>query len=211
MDDSHVNMYKVVVVGDGGVGKSAITIQLTQGHFITEYDPTIENSYRKPMTIDNDVCVLDILDTAGQEEYAAMRDQYFRSGHGFIIVFSVVDRPTFENVQNYRSQILKVKEEPSYPMVICANKVDIPDREVQMKEGQDLARTFNIPYLETSAKLRQNIEPAFIAIVQEIKKHKPATDNEVQRLGSKETTKAAKPAKKEAAKGGKKGGGCNIL
>ncbi|KAH3764766.1 Ras GTPase [Pelomyxa schiedti] len=204
MNDSHVETYKVVVVGDGGVGKSAITIQLTQGHFITEYDPTIENSYRKPMTIDNDVCVLDILDTAGQEEYSAMRDQYFRSGHGFIVVYSVVDRPTFENIQNYRSQILKVKEEPSYPMVMCANKVDIPERDVQQKEGQDLARTFNIPYLETSAKLRQNIEPTFIAIVQEIKKHKPSTDNEVVRI-------QGKGGKAKPAKGKKEGGGCNIL
>merc|ERR1712137_1153044 len=71
--------YKLVIVGGGGVGKSALTIQLIQNHFIDEYDPTIEDSYRKQVTIDDETCLLDILDTAGQEEYSAMRDQYMRT------------------------------------------------------------------------------------------------------------------------------------
>ena len=119
----HVELFKIVIVGDGGVGKSAITIQLTQSHFITEYDPTIENSYRKPLNVDGQMYVLDILDTAGQEEYSAMRDQYFRTGHGFVVVFSVVDRSSFESMPKYKKQILRVKDTASYPMVLCANKV----------------------------------------------------------------------------------------
>merc|ERR1712023_13841 len=76
--------YKLVIVGGGGVGKSALTIQLIQNHFIDEYDPTIEDSYRKQVTIDEETCLLDILDTAGQEEYSAMRDQvrHRRRPHG---------------------------------------------------------------------------------------------------------------------------------
>ena len=66
----------------GGVGKSALTIQLIQNHFVDEYDPTIEDSYRKQVVIDGETCLLDILDTAGQEEYSAMRDQYMRTGEG---------------------------------------------------------------------------------------------------------------------------------
>jgi len=61
--------YKIVVVGSGGVGKSALTVQLVQNHFIDDYDPTIEDSYRRQVAIDGDICLLDILDTAGQEEY----------------------------------------------------------------------------------------------------------------------------------------------
>merc|ERR1711913_279415 len=64
--------YKLVVVGAGGVGKSALTIQLIQNHFVDEYDPTIEDSYRKQVVIDGETCLLDILDTAGQEEYSTM-------------------------------------------------------------------------------------------------------------------------------------------
>lgn len=61
--------YKLVVVGGGGVGKSALTIQFIQSHFVDEYDPTIEDSYRKQCTIDDETAMLDVLDTAGQEEY----------------------------------------------------------------------------------------------------------------------------------------------
>jgi small GTP-binding protein len=61
--------YKLVVVGGGGVGKSALTIQLINHHFMDEYDPTIEDSYRKQVEIDQETCLLDILDTAGQEEF----------------------------------------------------------------------------------------------------------------------------------------------
>lgn len=66
--------YKMVIVGGGGVGKSALTIQLVQNHFVDEYDPTIEDSYMKQVTMDDETCLLDILDTAGQEEYSALRD-----------------------------------------------------------------------------------------------------------------------------------------
>ncbi|KAL1771079.1 GTPase KRas isoform X2 [Sigmodon hispidus] len=81
--------YKLVVVGAGGVVKSALTIQLIQNHFVDEYDPTIEDSYRKQVVIDGEICLLDILDTAGQEEYSAMRDQYIRTGEGFLYVFAI--------------------------------------------------------------------------------------------------------------------------
>jgi small GTP-binding protein len=64
-----LRQYKLVVVGGGGVGKSALTIQFIQGHFVDDYDPTIEDSYRKQCVIDDEVALLDVLDTAGQEEY----------------------------------------------------------------------------------------------------------------------------------------------
>lgn len=66
---------KFVVLGPGGVGKSCLTIRFVQGKFITEYDPTIEDSYRKQVNVDGVPYLLELLDTAGQEEYAAMRDQ----------------------------------------------------------------------------------------------------------------------------------------
>eukprot|EP01120_Amphizonella_sp_Union-15-10_P006273 TRINITY_DN1982_c0_g2_i1.p1 TRINITY_DN1982_c0_g2~~TRINITY_DN1982_c0_g2_i1.p1 ORF type:complete len:195 (-),score=35.54 TRINITY_DN1982_c0_g2_i1:113-697(-) len=164
-------LYKLVIVGDGGVGKSALTIQLTQNHFVHEYDPTIENSYRKQVEIDGEPCMLDILDTAGQEEYSAMRDQYIRTGQGFLIVYSVAARTSFEAVSNFREQILRVKDEDDYPMIILGNKCDLEaEREVTMIEGQSLAKGINCPFLETSAKARINVEEAFYEVVREIRK-----------------------------------------
>jgi GTPase KRas protein len=164
-------LYKLVILGEGGVGKSALTIQLTQNHFITEYDPTIENSYRKQVNIDDETCMLDILDTAGQEEYSAMRDQYIRSGQGFIIVYSIVSKVSFESLSNFHDQILRVKDEDFFPVVILGNKCDLEkEREVTTEEAKEYAKSINAPFYETSAKARINVEEGFYQLVREIRK-----------------------------------------
>eukprot|EP01107_Rhizomastix_libera_P011467 TRINITY_DN28928_c0_g1_i1.p1 TRINITY_DN28928_c0_g1~~TRINITY_DN28928_c0_g1_i1.p1 ORF type:complete len:187 (-),score=27.20 TRINITY_DN28928_c0_g1_i1:66-626(-) len=163
--------YKIVVVGGGGVGKSALTIQLIQHHFVDEYDPTIEDSYRKQVTIDGESCLLDILDTAGQDDYSAMRDSYMRTGQGFLIVFSVTSKPSFAETATFHDQILRVKDADHVPMLLAGNKCDIVEgRAVSKDEGEAKAREWNIPFKETSAKLRTNVEESFFDLVREIKK-----------------------------------------
>jgi len=163
-------LYKLVILGEGGVGKSALTIQLTQNHFITEYDPTIENSYRKQVQIDDETCMLDILDTAGQEEYSAMRDQYIRSGQGFVIVFSITSRASFESLHSFVDQILRVKDEDAFPVCILGNKCDLEkDREVTTSEAKAYADSIEAPFFETSAKARINVEEGFFQLVREIR------------------------------------------
>ncbi|XP_062874550.1 GTPase KRas [Trichomycterus rosablanca] len=164
--------YKLVVVGAGGVGKSALTIQLIQNHFVDEYDPTIEDSYRKQVVIDGETCLLDILDTAGQEEYSAMRDQYMRTGEGFLCVFAINNIKSFEDVHLYREQINRVKDSDSVPMVLVGNKSDLNSRTVETRQAQELARGYGIPFVETSAKTRQGVEEAFYSLVREIRKYK---------------------------------------
>lgn len=187
--------YKVVVVGGGGVGKSALTIQLIQNHFIDEYDPTIEDSYRKQVSIDDETCLLDILDTAGQEEYSAMRDQYMRTGEGFLCVYAITSRSSFEEIDGFREQILRVKDEDKVPMVLCGNKCDLnDDRQVTAAEGGDKAKSFSCPFHETSAKARIHVEESFYDLVREIRK---ATGG-----GSGGGAKGKKA---------KRGGGCNVL
>eukprot|EP00276_Gloeochaete_wittrockiana_P009169 CAMPEP_0184648828 /NCGR_PEP_ID=MMETSP0308-20130426/6074_1 /TAXON_ID=38269 /ORGANISM="Gloeochaete witrockiana, Strain SAG 46.84" /LENGTH=191 /DNA_ID=CAMNT_0027081057 /DNA_START=93 /DNA_END=668 /DNA_ORIENTATION=- len=188
--------YKLVIVGGGGVGKSALTIQLIQNHFLDEYDPTIEDSYRKQVTIDDETCLLDILDTAGQEEYSAMRDQYMRTGQGFLCVFAVTSRSSFDEISSFREQILRVKDEDQVPIVLIGNKCDLNnDRQVTTTEGQDLAKAFGCPFFETSAKARINVEESFYQLVREVRK-----DNQRKNGGG------GKPTK-----GGKKKGGCSLL
>jgi GTPase KRas protein len=166
--------YKLIVVGSGGVGKSALTIQLIQNHFVDEYDPTIEDSYRKQVTIDEETCLLDILDTAGQEEYSAMRDQYMRSGQGFLCVYSITNRGTFEEIAAFREQILRVKDAEKVPMVVVGNKSDLEsERQVSQAEGKELAASFGCPWMETSAKKRIRCEDSFYELVREIRKSAP--------------------------------------
>ncbi|KAJ3435814.1 ras-like protein rasd [Anaeramoeba flamelloides] len=171
--------YKLVVVGGGGVGKSALTIQLVQSHFVDEYDPTIEDSYRRQVVIDEETCLLDILDTAGQEEYSAMRDSYMRAGEGFLIIYAINSRNSFDEVSSFREQITRVKDSDDVPMIIVGNKNDLEnERQVSQGEGTDLAKSFNCPFIETSAKTRTNVEEAFFGLVREIRKIKFGTKEE---------------------------------
>eukprot|EP01101_Sappina_pedata_P008219 TRINITY_DN450_c0_g1_i2.p1 TRINITY_DN450_c0_g1~~TRINITY_DN450_c0_g1_i2.p1 ORF type:complete len:187 (+),score=75.44 TRINITY_DN450_c0_g1_i2:39-599(+) len=182
--------HRLVIVGGGGVGKSALTIQQIQNHFIDEYDPTIEDSYRTQVAVDGEVCFLDILDTAGQEEFSAMRDQYMRTGQGFLCIYSIASRTSFDEIRIFRDQILRVKDTDKVPLVLCGNKCDLEsERQVSTAEGADLAKSFGCPFVETSAKARINVETAFFGLVREIRK---------------ENIKAKKPvAKKRKA--------CNIM
>ncbi|XP_043821983.1 GTPase KRas isoform X2 [Dromiciops gliroides] len=181
--------YKLVVVGAGGVGKSALTIQLIQNHFVDEYDPTIEDSYRKQVVIDGETCLLDILDTAGQEEYSAMRDQYMRTGEGFLCVFAINNTKSFEDIHHYREQIKRVKDSEDVPMVLVGNKCDLPSRTVDTKQAQDLARSYGIPFIETSAKTRQGVDDAFYTLVREIRKHKEKMSKDGKKKKKKSKTK----------------------
>ncbi|KAJ8957646.1 hypothetical protein NQ318_017538 [Aromia moschata] len=163
--------YKLVIVGGGGVGKSAITLQFIQSYFVTDYDPTIEDSYTKQCVIDDIPAKLDILDTAGQEEFSAMREQYMRSGEGFLLVFSVTERSSFDEIYKFHRQILRVKDRDEFPMLMVGNKVDLEhQRVVWQEEAQQLARQLKIPYIECSAKMRMNVDNAFYELVRVVRK-----------------------------------------
>uniref|UniRef100_A0A131YJM7 Ras-related protein M-Ras n=1 Tax=Rhipicephalus appendiculatus TaxID=34631 RepID=A0A131YJM7_RHIAP len=141
----NLTTYKLVVVGDGGVGKSALTIQFFQKLFVTDYDPTIEDSYIQHTEIDGQWCILDVLDTAGQEEFSAMREQYMRKGDGFLLVYSVTDKQSFDNMGHFHTQILRVKDRDSYPMLLVANKVDLVHlRRVSEEQGRELAQQLKV-------------------------------------------------------------------
>lgn len=127
-----------------------------------------------------------------------MLDQYFRNGHGFLIVYSVTDRNSFESIKNYQNKILRVKELPSFPIVFVANKVDlVKDRDVTEKEGKEKADELGVKYIETSAKNKLNIEEAFYTLVREIRKQQSSQDGDDSKGGDKKKTK--------------KKGGCYLL
>jgi len=164
--------YKLVAMGDGGVGKTALTIQLCSNHFVEYYDPTIESSYRRQVVIDDNACILEVLDTAGQEEYTALRAQWIRSGEGFLIIYSITDRNTFEQVEKFRRAILQDKDADYVPIVLVGNKCDMEERrEVTTMEGSELAKSMNARFFEASAKNRLNVDEAFFALVRMIKQH----------------------------------------
>lgn len=158
------------MLGDGGVGKSCLTIQFCQNIFVYEYDPTIENLYRKQVGIDGGACVLEILDTAGQEDYSTMKDQHMRSGDGFLLVYAVDDRSSFADLATIRDSVLRAKDATKIPMVLVAAKADLENkRAVSTWEGSELANSFSCPFIEVSALHRIKVDDGFLLVIREIK------------------------------------------
>lgn len=165
-----VREYKIVMLGAGGVGKSAMTMQFISHRFLDYHDPTIEDAYKTRVRIDDESAHLDILDTAGQAEFTAMRDQYMRGGEGFIICYSITDRRSFHESLEFKQLIYRVRHTHDIPVVLVGNKSDLgPARQVSKEEGAALAREFNCPFYETSAALRHYIDDIFHAMVREIR------------------------------------------
>ncbi|KAK2507058.1 hypothetical protein MC885_004970 [Smutsia gigantea] len=136
--------YKLVMLGAGGVGKSAMTMQFISHRFPEDHDSTIDDAYKIQICIDDETANLDILDTAGQAECTAMRDQYMRAGEGFIICYSITDRRSF-----HESDLKQL-------------------RQVTKEEGLALAREFSCLFFETSAAYRYYIDDVFHALIREI-------------------------------------------
>ncbi|GAA5847795.1 hypothetical protein JCM9279_006637 [Rhodotorula babjevae] len=192
-----VQTVKLVVLGDGGVGKTALTLRLALNYFdLRPYDRVLpaEDSYRKHAIIDGQPYMLEILDTAGQEEYTALRDQWIREGEGFLIVYSTTSRASFDRVERFRHQVARVKDSDSVPVVLVGNKIDrVHEREVETRHGEELAKRLGCAFIETSAKTRVNLEEAYFMAVRMIEARKGGT--------------AAKPVRHKAKKQRK----CSIL
>jgi GTPase SAR1 family protein len=99
---------------------------------------TPTDSYRKQCVIDDEVALLDVLDTAGQEEYSAMREQYMRTGEGFLLVYSITSRQSFEEITTFQQQILRVKDKDYFPMVVVGNKCDLEGEREVTRQGKQV-------------------------------------------------------------------------
>jgi len=162
--------FKVVVLGSGGVGKSALTVRFVSGSFIERYDPTIEDFYRKEIEVDSAPSVLEILDTAGTEQFASMRDLYIKNGQGFVVVYSVTSKQSFYDIKSMRDQILRVKGMREFvPILLVGNKCDLTgQREVRRSDGDALAQAWGCSFIEASAKSALNVNEVFAEIVREM-------------------------------------------
>ena len=159
-----------MVLGSGGVGKSALTVKFVTGQFVEKYDPTIEDFYRKEIDVDNSPSILEILDTAGTEQFASMRDLYIKNGQGFLLIYSLLNRQTFNDLKAIKDQILRVKNMDTVPMILVGNKSDMFDeREVSANEAKLLAEEWGCPHFETSAKTSSNVDEMFSEIVRQMK------------------------------------------
>jgi small GTP-binding protein len=113
--------------------------------------------------------VLEILDTAGQETFSAMRELYMKNGEGFVLVYSITSLRSLEDLDPIRQGIIRHKNTSNVPMVLVGNKCDLEKkREVETKDGKELAKSYGCPFLESSAKTDLNISEIFYSLIDQI-------------------------------------------
>ena len=109
---------KVILLGAGGVGKSALIFQFMYDEFLENYEPTKADCFQKKVAFEDDEIQVNILDTAGQEDYEGIRDHYIKNGEGFLIIYSIADEFSFQKSKDFRDHILRVKNDDDVPEII---------------------------------------------------------------------------------------------
>ena len=167
-------IYKICLLGAGNVGLSAIVNRLINDEFINIYDPTVENIYDYSMRVDGQLAPIKILDTGGQQLHFAYLDQWIQTNHAFIIIYSCINRYTFEYCKQLWKQIAAIHQNgQSVVAMLCGTKCDDlirNGRQISFEEGEDLANSWNIPFIETSAKTGKNVTKMFEIFIREMRK-----------------------------------------
>ncbi|OBZ76613.1 GTP-binding protein rhb1 [Grifola frondosa] len=173
---------KIAVLGARSVGKSSLVIQYIENHFVESYYPTIESTFTKAINYKGVDYDCDIIDTAGQDEYTILNSKHAIGIHGFVLVYSVTSRKSFDMVQTVYDKIINFCGINSIPCVIVGAKMDLQQqRQVAVKEGQELATSHGAAWIETSAKNNVNVAKVFELCLGEIERRLPNSKSEPQR------------------------------
>jgi len=170
MNPDYDYLFKLLLIGDSGVGKSCLLLRFADDTYTESYISTIGVDF-KIRTIEQDqkTVKLQIWDTAGQERFRTITSSYYRGAHGIIIVYDVTDRESFNNVKHWITEIDKYAAEGVNKLLV-GNKSDLQSKKVvSYDEAKDLADSLGVQFLETSAKNAHNVEEAFNMMSQEIK------------------------------------------
>eukprot|EP01137_Pigoraptor_chileana_P022162 Opistho-2@86793 len=171
---------KFAVMGFRAVGKSSLTIQFVEGQFVDSYHPTIENTFQKLIRYKGQDYTADIVDTAGEDEFSILPSRYSVGIHGYVLVYSVTSRTSFEMVKIIREKLLNMTGTNSVPIVLVGNKTDLHlERVVSVEDGKNLATEWGCQFVESSAKHNQSVREIFEAIIFAIEKNaEPPTKKE---------------------------------
>ncbi|KAF9939766.1 GTP-binding protein [Modicella reniformis] len=162
---------RIALLGARAVGKSSMVLQFVENVFVESYFPTIERSFTKQLTYHGQQYEVEIFDTAGQDEFSIFNGKHALDVHGYVLVYSVTSRQSFEMIGVIRDKILNYTGTDWVPIVIVGNKTDLQgQRQVSREDGEDLAARWKCLSCETSAKTNMNIGRAFELMIAEIEK-----------------------------------------
>ncbi|KJE94121.1 Rab8a protein [Capsaspora owczarzaki ATCC 30864] len=164
-------LFKLLLIGDSGVGKTCVLFRFSDDAFNATFISTIGIDFKiRTIELDGKKIKLQIWDTAGQERFRTITTAYYRGAMGIMLVYDVTQDKTFENIKNWIRNIEQHASEDVEKMIL-GNKCDVDDKRVVTKErGEQLAREYNVRFFETSAKANINVEEAFLTIARDIKK-----------------------------------------
>jgi len=162
-------LFKLVLIGDSGVGKSCLLLRFADDNFTDSYISTIGVDFRfRTITIDKKTVKLQIWDTAGQERFRTITSAYYRGADGIIMVYDVTSAESFDHVEEWLSEVDRYANENTAKLLI-GNKADLIDeKQVSEETAQKFADKLGIPFLETSAKTATNVDQAFLTMAKEL-------------------------------------------
>ncbi|KAI8606945.1 ras-related protein rab-1A [Chytriomyces sp. MP71] len=163
-------LFKLLLIGDSGVGKSCLLLRFADDTYTESYISTIGVDFKiRTIELEGKTVKLQIWDTAGQERFRTITSSYYRGAHGIIVVYDVTDQDTFNNVKQWLQEIDRYAVEGVNKLLV-GNKSDLVDKKVvDTNAAKEFAGTLEIPFLETSAKNSSNVEQAFLTMAKQIK------------------------------------------
>ena len=171
MTDEFDIIFKIVLIGDSGVGKTNLLGRYLKKEYKEETKATVGVEFgEKKYELNGLKIKAQIWDTAGQERYKAITSMYYKGAKGALIVFDLSSKNTFQNVEKWYNEIKKTSD-PNINLILIGNKSDLKDkRQISTEEGENKAKEMNVAYLETSALNADNVDKAFDLLIQEITK-----------------------------------------
>jgi Ras-related protein Rab-18 len=187
-------LFKMLIIGDSGVGKSSILLRFCDDEFNEKQASTIGVDFKtKMMQVKEKKLKLALWDTAGQERFRTLTSSYYRGAQGIILVYDCSSRATFEHVRFWQEEVRKYSTNQDAILMLIANKVDLANAEVTRQEGEEFAFANSMMFIETSAKTRQGIKQAFEEVVYKIL-DTPSLLQSTQPVGMRQTPNTQKAA-----------------
>ncbi|XP_059804905.1 ras-related protein Rab-37-like isoform X1 [Hypanus sabinus] len=176
----HDLTYKVMLIGDSGVGKTCFLVQFKDHAFLAgSYIATVGIDFRNKVVVVDGVKVkLQIWDTAGQERFRSVTHAYYRDAQALLLLYDITSKSSFDNIRAWLTEVHEYAQQDVVIMLL-GNKADITsERAIKREEGERLAREYGVPFIETSAKTGINVELAFLAVAKELKHRSANQPNE---------------------------------
>lgn len=170
MSSEYDHLFKILLIGDSGVGKSCLLLRFVDDAYTESYISTIGVDFKiRTLNLDGKTVKMQIWDTAGQERFRTITSSYYRGAHGIAVVYDVTDMESFNNVKQWLSEIEKHASDNVNKLLI-GNKSDLVVKKVvDTAMAKEFADSHNIPFIETSAKNAVNVEEAFLKMASDIK------------------------------------------